>query len=314
MSLDRGSPGQSELLAEEGVQLGLGELHHQELEAGVEEAGVPGLVTGHLGLPLAQPGHGVKQVSRRTTETDNIMFQSIRVQVLPVYSVRTEHPCSHLLAHEELGAGAGVGEVARLRARVQRAGGDGELTFYVVSPFIIVSVVIVIVWVSAIITVIVVKTTRANICSSWAVVVSIGDGAFFSLRDFSRKKVVVVVVSVVINLSVSVKSASTVKDRPTLARVIFPIVVVDAVVGFSDIKIIFHTIYFVVVGFSIFYTIYVVVAAFRVIVITFTSVVVQVCCWSRDNDVVSRNVHFSHRFLSTNARFITSILILIPRQ
>ena len=77
LSLDRGSPGQSELLTEEGVQLGLGELHHQELEAGVEEAGVPGLVTGHLGLPLAQPGHGVKQVSRRTTETDNIMFQCI---------------------------------------------------------------------------------------------------------------------------------------------------------------------------------------------------------------------------------------------
>ena len=77
LSLDRGSPGQSELLAEEGVQLGLGELHHQELEAGVEEAGVPGLVTRHLGLPLAQPGHGVKQVSRRTTETDNIMLQSM---------------------------------------------------------------------------------------------------------------------------------------------------------------------------------------------------------------------------------------------
>ena len=75
LSLDRRSPGQGELLAEEGVQLGLGELHHQELEAGVEEAGVPGLVTGHLGLPLAQPGHGIKQVSRRTTETDNILFK-----------------------------------------------------------------------------------------------------------------------------------------------------------------------------------------------------------------------------------------------
>ena len=60
LSLDRRSPGQGELLAEEGVQLGLGELHHQELEARVEEAGVLGLVTGHLGLPLAQPGHGVK--------------------------------------------------------------------------------------------------------------------------------------------------------------------------------------------------------------------------------------------------------------
>jgi len=105
LSLDRGSPGQSELLAEEGVQLRLGELHHQELEAGVEEAGVSGLVAGHLGLPLAQPGHGVKQVSRWTS----------------VYSVRTEHPWSHLLAHEELGAGAGLSEVARLRARVERA-------------------------------------------------------------------------------------------------------------------------------------------------------------------------------------------------
>ena len=68
LSLDRRSPGQGELLAEEGVQLGLSELHHQELEAGVEEAGVLGLVTGHLGLSLAQPGHGIKQVSRRTTE------------------------------------------------------------------------------------------------------------------------------------------------------------------------------------------------------------------------------------------------------
>jgi len=136
-------------------------------------------------------------------------------------------------------------------------------------------------------------------------VVSIGAGAFFSLgaiRDFSRKKVVVVVVVVVITPSaIIVKSAPTVEDRPTLARVIFPIVAVDVVVGFSDIKIIF-------------YTIYVVVAAVRVVVITFTGVVVQVCCWSRDNDVVSRNVHYSHRFLSTNARFITSILILIPRQ
>ena len=75
LSLDRRSPGQGELLAEEGVQLGLGELHHQALEAGVEEAGVPGLVTGHLGLPLAQPGHRIKQVSRRATETDNILFQ-----------------------------------------------------------------------------------------------------------------------------------------------------------------------------------------------------------------------------------------------
>lgn len=79
LSLDRGSPGQSELLAEEGVQLRLGELHHQELEAGVEEAGVSGLVAGHLGLPLAQPGHGVKQVSRRTTETDNIICIPIDV-------------------------------------------------------------------------------------------------------------------------------------------------------------------------------------------------------------------------------------------
>lgn len=75
LSLDRRSPGQGELLAEEGVQLGLSELHHQELEAGVEEAGVRGLVTGHLGLPLAQPGHGIKQVPRRTTETDNIVFR-----------------------------------------------------------------------------------------------------------------------------------------------------------------------------------------------------------------------------------------------
>ena len=79
LSLDRGSPGQSELLAEEGVKLGLSELHHQELEAGVEEAGVSGLVAGHLGLPLAQPGHGVKQVSRRTTETDNIICIPIDV-------------------------------------------------------------------------------------------------------------------------------------------------------------------------------------------------------------------------------------------
>ena len=74
LSLDRRSPGQGELLAEEGVQLGLGEPHHQELEAGVEEARVPGEVTGHLGLPLTQPGLGVKQVSRRTTET-YIIFQ-----------------------------------------------------------------------------------------------------------------------------------------------------------------------------------------------------------------------------------------------
>ena len=74
LSLDRRSPGQGQLLTEEGVQLRLGEPHHQELEAGVEEAGVPSLVTGHLGLPLTQSSLWVKQVSRRTTETDIICY------------------------------------------------------------------------------------------------------------------------------------------------------------------------------------------------------------------------------------------------
>ena len=74
LSLDRRSPGQGELLAEEGVQLRLGEPHHQELEAGVEEAGVPSIVTSHLGLPLTQPGLGVKQVSWRTTETEIVCY------------------------------------------------------------------------------------------------------------------------------------------------------------------------------------------------------------------------------------------------
>ena len=76
LSLDGSSPGQGELLAEEGVQLGLGEPHHQELKAGVEEARVPGQVTSHLGLSLTQSGLGVKQVSWRTTEINSITLFS----------------------------------------------------------------------------------------------------------------------------------------------------------------------------------------------------------------------------------------------
>ena len=185
-----------------------------------------------------------------------------------MYAVRTEHPRGDLLAHEELVAGAGLGEVAWLRARVEGARGDGEVTFYFVSPFIIliVSCVIVTVWVSAIITVIVVKTTRDNACSFWVVVVSIR--AFFSLGVVNRIKVVFVVVGAVVTLSVIVKSVPTIKDRPTLTGVIFPVVV--AVVRFSVSEIIFYA---TVVAVVIYLTV-VVVIAFTVVVVDVNFIVV----------------------------------------
>merc|ERR1719468_1206551 len=77
----------------------------------------------------------------------------------------------------------------------------------------------------------------------WVGMVSIR--AFFSLGVVNRIKVVFVVVGAVVTLSVIVKSVPTIKDRPTLTGVIFPVVV--AVVRFSVSEIIFYAIVVAVV-------------------------------------------------------------------
>jgi len=102
--------GQPQVLTEESVQILLGELHHEQVEAGVEEVG--GLqVAAHLVLPLTEPSLGVEEITVRAAEDP----------------VSTQQARGHLLADVELGAGGLLAVVAGLAAGVEGAHGDHEL-------------------------------------------------------------------------------------------------------------------------------------------------------------------------------------------
>jgi len=103
--------GQPQVLTEESVQILLGELHHEQVEAGVEEVGRLLRVAAHLALSLTEPSLGVEEISVRAAED----------------SVRTQQPWRYLLADVELGAGGLLAVVAGLAAGVEGAHGDHEL-------------------------------------------------------------------------------------------------------------------------------------------------------------------------------------------